>query len=297
MEIATAVAVDTTGNVYITGEAGAEGAGGLDVLLVKYEAGSGDWLWTRMWGFSDNEAGTAVAIDAAGHILVAGTTDSLDPALNTDLVLLKYDQAGNLLSSLAWGSPGIDEQCSALSADATGVTLAGSITGTLSEEALVVRFDTGGTQLWARSIGGETTDRGVAVTARPAGGVALAGILDEGGVLPRATLAFFDTGGGLVREQVWTEAPSGLGTLVLDDGMYILGGSAADNSGNWLVGSSEVTVLGDRSLTPAGYSINTPPSSLLFPSGTGSVPVGYVEDSGGGGSDALIIRYIPGSTI
>jgi hypothetical protein len=87
---ATGVAVDSSGNIYVTGYTtgnldGNTNAGGYDAFLAKYES-SGTWQWTRLLGHNGGSANAAgndlaigVAVDGSGNIYVTGgTTGNLD---------------------------------------------------------------------------------------------------------------------------------------------------------------------------------------------------------------------------
>ncbi|HML17206.1 MAG TPA: SBBP repeat-containing protein, partial [Bryobacteraceae bacterium] len=52
------VATDSAGNVYVAGSTTSYGAGGQDVLLLKYDP-SGHLLWARTWGGPSNDYANA----------------------------------------------------------------------------------------------------------------------------------------------------------------------------------------------------------------------------------------------
>ncbi len=56
------IALDGSGNVFITGSTNSAGiaAGGDNLCLLKYDS-SGNLLWDRTWGGSDNELGRGIA--------------------------------------------------------------------------------------------------------------------------------------------------------------------------------------------------------------------------------------------
>ncbi len=99
---ANGVAVDSTGNIYVTGTAGgafdgyAVGAGGYSIFLTKWDS-SGNKLWTRVWGSSDINEGNGVAIDPVnGGIFVVGRADdTIDGAVgNGAAFITKWSPSG-----------------------------------------------------------------------------------------------------------------------------------------------------------------------------------------------------------
>ncbi len=120
------IAVDDTGNVYVTGNIGVgtaefnpggsggsvTSAGSNDVFLAKYDAG-GNFLWAKSMGGTGAEDARAVAIDHAGNVYVTGgfksATADFNPGgtggsitltgstKNGDIFLAKYAKDGNFL--------------------------------------------------------------------------------------------------------------------------------------------------------------------------------------------------------
>src|SRR6266849_4786398 len=102
-DYAFAIALDSSGNTFVTGFNGKSDTGG-DILVVKYDAaGCQSWV-ARYNGPSDNlDLATAIVLDGLGNVYVTGyswhyTFTSNDPtAGNLDYVTLKYDGSGNIL--------------------------------------------------------------------------------------------------------------------------------------------------------------------------------------------------------
>jgi Beta-propeller repeat len=90
---AHAIALDSSGNVYVTGWSVGLGTG-FDYATVKYDS-SGEGLWVARY---DGAAGTddqsyAVAVDASGNVCVTGYS-TVDPKTGlTDYTTIKYAQA------------------------------------------------------------------------------------------------------------------------------------------------------------------------------------------------------------
>ena len=97
-DLATDVAVDASGNVYVTGTyqtADAGTLGGNDVVVLKYGS-SGNLLWQRFFNLP-MEAGSRIKLDSADNVYVAGTHYKADPPAGREPYLVKYDPSGNKL--------------------------------------------------------------------------------------------------------------------------------------------------------------------------------------------------------
>ncbi len=101
-EYATGVALDSNGNVYVSGITygnldGNTNVGQSDVFLMKFDA-SGNKLWTCLFGTIENDYGNTITVDTSDHIYVLGATHgSLDGRKNAggiDLFVMKFNSAG-----------------------------------------------------------------------------------------------------------------------------------------------------------------------------------------------------------
>lgn len=89
---ATALAVDASGNVYVTGSS--ESATTMnDIVTIKYNS-AGVQQWLQKYNGADNlaDAGNAIAVDGSGNVYVTGFTTSL--ASSPDYLTIKYNSAG-----------------------------------------------------------------------------------------------------------------------------------------------------------------------------------------------------------
>ena len=159
--IGSGVAVDGSGNVYVTGQTGGplDGqfhAGDYDMFLVKYDS-SGNRIWTRLLGTDGSEAGFSVAVGGNGNSYVAGYTDrALDGNTHFgsgDWFIACYDATGNKLWTRQFGTEGEDIAGSiALQDNHVYMTGTGYANDELMTEVFVFKYDTQGNQEWTRQL-------------------------------------------------------------------------------------------------------------------------------------------------
>ncbi|MDZ7801894.1 MAG: SBBP repeat-containing protein [Trueperaceae bacterium] len=154
-EDAVVVAGETRGDV------AAVNAGQTDVYVRKFDA-DGTTLWTRQFGSGTFDGVWGVAVDATGHVFVAGDTNGAlagPSAGGWDLWVRRLDPDGTTLWTRQFGTPA-NEYVSGIAVDPNGhVLLTGSTEGTLGashaggSDVFVRRLHPEGTHLWTRQFG------------------------------------------------------------------------------------------------------------------------------------------------
>jgi uncharacterized delta-60 repeat protein len=97
-DVATAIGIDSSDNVYVTGVSVAENGPGLDYLTLKLNKGGLFYVWTKRWSspgqapLANDDHPTALAIDNNGNVIVTGYSPTAGQAY--DFVTLKYSPAG-----------------------------------------------------------------------------------------------------------------------------------------------------------------------------------------------------------
>ncbi|MEO0083725.1 MAG: SBBP repeat-containing protein, partial [candidate division WOR-3 bacterium] len=95
VDYATALTVDSYGNVYVTGVS-YKSTSGYDYLTIKYNA-NGETLWTRRYNGPANysDGAFAIAVDSFGNVYVTGR--SIGIGTNRDWATIKYNSQGDEL--------------------------------------------------------------------------------------------------------------------------------------------------------------------------------------------------------
>jgi uncharacterized delta-60 repeat protein len=147
---ASAIALDASGNVYVTGQS-QDASNHLRILTIKYGAG-GDQLWIAQYSGPRNmeDYASDIAVDASGGVYVTG--GSYGPGMNDfDYVTIKYDAGGNQLWAARYNGPGSgSDYAYAVAVDASGnscVTGSSAGSGT-SRDYATIKYDAIGNQLW-----------------------------------------------------------------------------------------------------------------------------------------------------
>jgi hypothetical protein len=190
-DIGHGIAVDASGNSYVTGDFDGTATFGditltsngyYDIFVAKLDS-SGNWLWAMNAGGTYIDWGWDIAVDANGNSYVTGHFDrTANFGSNTltsygywNIFVTKLDSSGNWLWAKNAGGTGYDEGCD-IAVDARGNSYVtgyfkgsatfGSTTLT-NEDIFVAKLDCNGNWLWAKNAGGSSNDsgNGIAVDA------------------------------------------------------------------------------------------------------------------------------------
>lgn len=179
-----AVARDSNGNIYVVGSTNSSGAGGYDVLLLKYAA-DGTLLWRRTWGGTGDEFGSGIVVDANGNSYIAGSTSSFGAGW-FDALILKFDTNGKFQWARTWGGGSFDRAYDIVFDSGGNLALAGEAYS-LGNAAVLLRFATDGTFLQNSSYawkGTATYDSAYTIGTDSQGNIILAGISWDYSVSP-----------------------------------------------------------------------------------------------------------------
>ncbi len=257
------IGIDASSNIVVTGRftGGVDFGGGLlesagasDIFIVTFDP-DGNHLWSKRFGDERRQAGTGVAFDSAGAVVVTGRLEGfvnmgggmlfpLVPDDKSDVFVAKYDPDGEHLWSHRYGDSDLDG-AEAIAVDShDNILLTGLFRGEVgfggallqsggSEDIFLAKLSSNGDHLWSQRFGESGSEQGLSVRVDGADQVVLAGVLyysaDFGGGLLKSagvgdiSLAVFDADGN----HLWSDVFGGLGE---DFGIC-----AVDGAGNVLL--------------------------------------------------------------
>ena len=144
------VAVDSSGNVIVTGYSTGSSSG-QDYATIKYSS-AGVPLWTNRYngpGNNDDNPG-AVAVDGSGNVIVTGSSGG-------DYLTIEYSSAGMPLWTNRYHGPGNGyyDGANALSVDSSNnVIVTGYSYGGISDDYATIKYSSAGVPLWTNRYNG-----------------------------------------------------------------------------------------------------------------------------------------------
>lgn len=216
---ATGIAVDSSGNAYITGETTSSDfplsefpyqryyAGGMgDAFVVKLDAQGSGLVYSTYLGGPTADAGCGITVDAAGHVYAVGETYSglsqpailrVGPGGEADVFVVKMSPTGTtLVYSAVFGGTGSDSGCAIKVGETGSAYVAGDTAssdfpvtsgvvrpryGGGQRDPFVARLNPQGTALvFATYLGGALEDRAYGLALDAAGNAYVTGWTESG---------------------------------------------------------------------------------------------------------------------
>jgi len=200
-DVATAIAVDSSGNSYVTGHSwdGAQ----YSILTLKYDT-NGNLLWEKRYtGLSSFvlDTATAIKLDSSGNVYVAGVSEGHG-------TLLKYDNAGNELWVDRYNR--VSNYTAMVIDNDNSIIVAGDVSNDLyNRDYLVIKYSSAGTRLWTKTYdsGAQKEDRISSLDVDTNGNSYITGKSDGTGTgFDYATIKYDSSG-----NQVWVKRYNGTG--------------------------------------------------------------------------------------
>ena len=259
------IAIDGSGNIYITGnfyattdfDPGADTAnltasGSNSIFFAKYD-NNGNYLWARSIGSTAGDIGNNITTDALGNVYITGyfsDTSDFDPGPDTsnlasvgqnDIFFAKYDSSGNYVWARSIGSNYLEEEGYSIVIDSLGnVYLTGTFRDTADfdpgvdtanlisagfTDIFIAKYDSNGNYLWANGIGASLYDGGFGITIDAWNNVYITGFFNG--------TADFDPGPGISNLSSVMSSTDGFFAKYDSNGNYLWAKSIGGTSSDW----------------------------------------------------------------
>ncbi len=234
------IALDSSGNIYITGKTNSQGDLKGDIFVLKYDVNAKQIAWTKILGFDDAEdSGNGIVVDGnsviiTGYVTKNGTKVVFTAKLETS--------TGDVVWNATWGGNQTDTGAD-VDVDSTGNIYVVGTTRTLgnnSDNVLVLKYDSDGNLEYNISWGDltpEANDVGTAIKLTTLGEIVIGGYSNSSGIGGyNFLLVKLDSAG----DEVWSKSFGGSKTdiiwdLVIDasNNVYVVG--QTNSAGNGLI--------------------------------------------------------------
>jgi hypothetical protein len=229
------MAVDTSGNIYVTGGSTGEGSD-LDYATTKYNsAGQQQWVVRYNGPGNSTDVALAIAVDGVGNVYVAGTSVGSD--IFGDYATIKYNSAGQEQWVARYDGPGhgVDDGA-AVAVDVSGnVYVTGDSYGLANSDYVTIKYNWAGQEQWIARYDTNFDDYGRAIAFDRSGNVYVTGSSwGEGHGYDYATVKYNATG-----QQEWVAryrgpiGPSQAAAIAVDDSSHIYVTGSDNGSGTY----------------------------------------------------------------
>ena len=223
------LAVDSSGNVYVTG-ASEDAVGNMDYVIIKYNS-NGDTVWVRNYNGPGNgyDFTYDISVDAIGNVYVTGWSDS--GGWPNDFATIKFDSLGDTLWVRRYVGSSWDDFFPSLAIDDAGyVYITGGSWNGSNDDYVTIKYDSNGDSVWVRRYNNpsNTDDYSTDLSVDDSGNVYVTGWSNSGG---SATLKYNTLG-----DILWIRRNNNISSWALDldssGNVYVTGSATVKYNGN-----------------------------------------------------------------
>lgn len=232
---ATRIARTTDNGYVISGFTTSFGAGGYDILVLKYDV-NGNLAWNKTWGGASSDLGYGITETNDGGCAIVGHAFGFGAGSN-EVVVAKYDASGNLSWDKTWGGVQSDLGYSIVQTNDGGYAITGQTnTYGTAGDVFLIKLDNTGSLTWNKTWGGANADSGDYLSKTSDDGFAITGYVSFLGAGDYDLfINKYDSTGSLAWSKTWGGATSDRGSSVIqlsDNGFLTAGFTTNYGAGN-----------------------------------------------------------------
>lgn len=137
--------------------------------------GNGNIMWSKTYGGAKQDQFFSIIVSSDGNLIVVGTSASFAPssANDNDGIMMKIAPDGSLIWARNYRGAGNEEFYAVKEIPGGGYAVVGKTSGATAadENAIVMRTDSNGAEIWVRNFGGTKADRFTSLFVTEEGGL------------------------------------------------------------------------------------------------------------------------------
>jgi len=177
-DAAHAVALDSLGNIYVTGESATSAS---EYVTIKYDS-LGNQLWVARYNGpgSSWDYPNAISVDSSDNVYVTGRSIGSNIQSDYDYATIKYDTNGNELWAARYKGSGAGgyffDEANDMTVDSLGnVYVTGTSVSATGYDCTTIKYDSNGNKIWERRYNSGWYNCGNAIASDSFGNVYLTG--------------------------------------------------------------------------------------------------------------------------
>jgi len=163
------------GGYIVSGDTDSYTYGGYDITIYKLDS-SGNKIWFKHYGGTQDEAGYSIQQTSDGGYIVAGYTKSYTYG-NEDFIIYRLNSSGNKVWFKHYGGTGDDSAWSIQQTSDSGY-IVGGMTDSYTygaDDFAIYKLDSNGNKVWFKHYGGNHYDKGKSIQQTSDGGYVMGG--------------------------------------------------------------------------------------------------------------------------